>query len=421
MVFMVLVVFFEAKLEQLIDLSHISAWDGGYFRSPKIWNPPRPQYLDPVHDGGVNRTKFDAPPPVYVKAMPNEFFKTDIGLDPRHPPLKTILIWVDGYGAKTLSYGFGRAPFQKAKCEVDTCMVTANRSFVPLEEFDALVFHFRVLEPTGLPKRRSPHQRWIFWEVESASYVYQSPSIYNGLFNWTMTYRRDSDIPYPYGRTYAILPSVVPAVVPAVASPHRNYADGKTKMAAWFVSNCFSISRREKIVRFMKKFIQVDVYGKCGPLKCSRENTTECYKMLEKDYKFYLSFENSLCRDYVTEKLFSVLRYDVVPVVLGLGDYVNIAPPRSFINAVDFKSLQDLTAYLKYLDTNDTAYNEYFRWKDHYVVDDGWSSTAHTFCNLCKKLHQDTTPKVYTDMRQWFVTNGGCKKLDMKSWFTTVN
>jgi len=46
--------------------------------------------------------------------------------------------------------------------------------------------------------------------------------------------------------------------------------------------------------------------------------------------------------------------------VYGLGKYKLIAPPKSYINIMDFKNVKKLVDYLKYLDKNDTAYNEYF-------------------------------------------------------------
>jgi hypothetical protein len=54
----------------------------------------------------------------------------------------------------------------------------------------------------------------------------------------------------------------------------------------------------------LQKYIPVDIYGKCGTQKCPRSTETECYEMLNRDYKFYLAFENANCKDYLTEKLF---------------------------------------------------------------------------------------------------------------------
>ena len=45
----------------------------------------------------------------------------------------------------------------------------------------------------------------------------------------------------------------------------------------------------------MKKSVEVDVYGKCGKLKCDRSDEAGCYTQLENNYRFYLSFENSVC------------------------------------------------------------------------------------------------------------------------------
>ena len=55
--------------------------------------------------------------------------------------------------------------------------------------------------------------------------------------------------------------------------------------------------------RELAKYIGVDIYGSCGTKRCPR-NSDQCFDMLNKDYKFYLAFENSNCKDYITEKFY---------------------------------------------------------------------------------------------------------------------
>ena len=55
--------------------------------------------------------------------------------------------------------------------------------------------------------------------------------------------------------------------------------------------------------------------------------------------QFYLAFENSLCRDYITEKFWKVLSYNVVPVVLNGVNMTRVAPPHSYIDIKDFDSV----------------------------------------------------------------------------------
>ena len=61
--------------------------------------------------------------------------------------------------------------------------------------------------------------------------------------------------------------------------------------------------------------------------------------------QFYLAFENSLCRDYITEKFWKVLSYNVVPVVLNGVNMTKVAPPHSYIDIKDFDSVEGQTPY----------------------------------------------------------------------------
>ena len=74
-------------------------------------------------------------------------------------------------------------------------------------------------------------------------------------------------------------------------------------------------------VKNLRKYINVDIYGKCGHLNCPRSQENNCWEKVDKYYHFYLAFENSICKDYVTEKFFNAMERYVVPIVLGGANY----------------------------------------------------------------------------------------------------
>lgn len=315
---------------------------------------------------------------------------------------KNILIWNSPDRIETAAFGLGHEPFLKNGCKITECVVyNQNSSILPLEEYDAIIINMHEIWSTELPSfNRRGHQRVIFLTQESPSTMTIDFTPTTNYFNWTMTYRRDSDIQLLYGRiepgpTAPKSPEEAKELIKKMHLPSaKNYASNKTHKVAWMVSNCNTESLRETYVRELSKFIPVDIYGRCGNLSCSLNSThwlsdPSCYDMLEAKYKFYLSFENSICRDYVTEKFFEIMNRNIVPVVLGGASYNQIAPSHSYINAQEFTPEQ-LANYLKVLDTDDKLYNEYFWWKDYYRLEVGVEQMArHGFCDLCEKLHQD--------------------------------
>ena len=164
-------------------------------------------------------------------------------------------------------------------------------------KIDAVVFK-------GTPSRkmlnqwnRNPKIVKIWYELESP--IHSQPTVeLDNRINWTANYRRESTIVTPYEK-------FVPFDYAETQNKTKiNHAATKTKMVAWFVSNCRDKNGRLNYAKELGKHVQVDIYGACGNLSCPRRYAKDCFTMLDKDYKFYLSFENSACRDYITEKLF---------------------------------------------------------------------------------------------------------------------
>ena len=319
--------------------------------------------------------------------------------------VKRLLFWNEAYGTKNFDIGLGKDVFRKAGCPVWQCESSDDRTNP--ETYDAVVFHQRSWALEDLPEKRLPSQRYIFWMKESPAWRFVNTNLMAGFFNWTLTYRWDSDSVSPYGWFSPVNESYLPMVPEQkllqrmLDSPSPiNYAANKTKLAAWFVSNCNSKSGRNAFVDFLQKFVPVDVYGRCGPFYCPKKREESCRRETERDYKFYFALENSLCADYVTEKFFTMMNYNIVPVVFDLhGHHKRSAPPHSYINAADFPSVRALADYLNLLDRNDSLYNRYFWWKGHYVVHSSESDQTLPMCHICALLHKPSSPvKVYKNM-----------------------
>ncbi|XP_063602863.1 alpha-(1,3)-fucosyltransferase C-like [Penaeus indicus] len=183
---------------------------------------------------------------------------------------------------------------------------------------------------------------------------------------------------------------------------------------AYYMATEGTVSRgigREKYVKELQKHVQVDVYGKCGSLTCGRNHRdTYCYTdVLSVGYLFYLSFENNLCRDYVTEKVWFAMLHGLVPVVYGGATYKDYLPPHSYIDARTM-SPSDLAKLLVKLSKSPTEYARYHLWRRYWKV-----TPFPPFCEICFKLHRESSVTTVPDLQAWWTSANNCTYLQPSS------
>ena len=295
---------------------------------------------------------------------------------------------------------FNRCPRSK------NCIATYNKSQINVA--DVLLFHGRDVESSqnyranilqDLRKNAPVKQKWIFLSHETPQWNVNFYKQYDGIFNWTATFSRDSDVFVPYTRYIKFDKPKNETKV--------NYAKGKSRLVAWAVTNC--LKTRQDYALELQRYIDLTVYGGCGRHfknhgSC-RRGEPACEKEMA-SYKFYLAFENAFCQDWVSEKYWRTVGQNVVPVVMGANYDEGAAIPGSFIDVSDFKSIKELANYLLYLDQNDDAYNKYFSWKTQY----GFAGES-MYCSICQELHSEKFTKTsQVTLSEVFSAKNNCGK-----------
>ncbi|XP_063538170.1 alpha-(1,3)-fucosyltransferase C-like [Cydia strobilella] len=334
--------------------------------------------------------------------------------------LKYILLWTPKSSLPFNFFGTGQIVFIMNKCEFTNCYVTDNRRYFKgdLTKFDAVAFNgrnLRYVKESELPQQRSPHQKYIFFNVESSTYQPVCNPWWDNFFNWTSTYKLNSDVMYSYIYIRDMNGvHVGPRIdmdwvkdMKEIDDTLKEKLKSKKKAAAWFVSHCITRSKREKYVKSLQKALEpygltVDIYGHCGTLVCHGYEKNKCWAMVSSDYYFYLSFENAFAEDYVTEKLLTALNNDAVPIVLGGSNYTRFLPPGSYIDARHHEP-ESLAHVMADIIANPSKYHEFFRWRNHYKYSE--SEQKEDVCNLCSALNDNnmvTMESTYPHFRSWW-------------------
>lgn len=283
--------------------------------------------------------------------------------------------------------------FCKENTGVSNCSIVDNRS--RYHDADIVLFHnwelantHTVPLPVHLP--RPMKQKWVWLSHESPLYNGDVKPL-NGYFNLTMSYRRDADIYAPYGH-------MVPRKEVSKEPLENFIPKNKTHLACWFVSKNQPEYERVRVYNELKTVIPIEVYGK---VTGKRVEESQRLPTISRCY-FYLAFENSVYKDYITEKFwYNSLVSGAVPVIVGASreDYEAVAPKDSFIHVNDFKSVKELGEFLKNLVEDKERYASYFKWRRKYNAElQYW---LNQLCEVCPKMSSLPQYKVYKDLDAW--------------------
>ena len=225
-------------------------------------------------------------------------------------------------------------------------------------------------------------QLWILTEYESAFHAH--PETYEKYqMNYTMTYSRHSDLFDPYGECHAITTNST-----KVNQEIDVIIKQKNKLIIWIVSHCYTLSQRENYARELGKYLHIDVIGKCTKNTLLCNGTRHCNHRPQFGYKFYLAFENSLCPDYITEKLWRNYEAGIVPIVYGaMETYKDFLPDGSYIDVSAFSSPRALAKYILQVNSNETLYRSYFQWRHTYSCKESFQLTQMRAERLCHFVH----------------------------------
>lgn len=285
----------------------------------------------------------------------------------------------------------------------------------------------------------NPRQQWVYGTRECVRRilrVFPPVGITSSLYNMSITYHSNSTITIPYG--------YFASQHNAVENSQQDWAKGKDQLVAWMSSarkNRPNTWRREDFVNYLNLFMNIHMYGRSRQRQCPSNTEEDCRQTISK-YKFYLSFENNCCGEYITEKFWRTLTWGVVPIVIGAPkeNYLRLAPPNSFIYADDFQSAKDLADYIMLLDSNDTMYNTYHQWRENFVAVNNFPDldstkaittvpqpnfvySCQTVCKVAEKFiegerrttgNQVTSSYHFDPMTSWW--GGSCTACGSQSW-----
>lgn len=197
-------------------------------------------------------------------------------------------------------------------------------------------------------------------------------------FNLSMTYWTDSDINH---RSGYIRPSQ--KYVHESAPGNITTKDSRKILIYCNNGDIDSTSAHGMFVKSLKELIKVETLKWCPNTVHKYSNKGLFFEEIAKSYKFFLLFDSQLCQDYIPESMFYILKNNMIPIFFSNTNFGGALPPKSFINASQYSTAQELADFISMLDKNPNMYSSFFDWKRIHEVE---VPSYQGFCDLCDKL-----------------------------------
>ncbi|KPJ02827.1 Alpha-(1,3)-fucosyltransferase [Papilio xuthus] len=321
------------------------------------------------------------------------------------------------------SFGASKKDISLEGCSVNNCVFPKDDQ--DFDSADAVVVHVQHGLFPNNTKQRNPDQRWIFLSDESPVHAFfQSERRIKlqdlaYMFNWSMTYRSESDVPVPYGRTIPLSKPIVENAEIPITNIIPNWSKKRQDvLAAILISHC-GISFRIQYVNELKKHLNLDVHGSCSENhkdSCPGHFRADCPIISE--YLFYLVFENSKCEEYLTEKSFyHAYSKGAIPVIMGptVEECEKLLPPDSFLHVDNYDTAEELAIEIINISKDMPRLLLYHEWRRHFQVvnEHGYfGSKSQHYCRICEALnYNDQDVKIYDEdmLRPFFDMSSACR------------
>ncbi|ALC42848.1 FucTD [Drosophila busckii] len=226
------------------------------------------------------------------------------------------------------------------------CRITSNRKYAQ-SLIEAVVVHAdRPYSLDGLENIEHTPDYLVVFTSKTPVNPNESPitAKNESVFNFTMTYRLDSDLIWTDFYFYKTKVDFNRQL--AFDAPDENFMEKLSSFAATELRS--KLNAKNRLILYMMYEVNANTLAESLYLEQIREYAElDAYASCQKNthcivYHFMLVFESSTCPDYLNPQFFMALTNYVVPVVLGGGDLSHIAPPGSYISADDFYSPQQL-------------------------------------------------------------------------------